>query len=154
MEIERERKVVTTVITWRFDGADGMHNEYLAVHGLVIKQVSEKTGELYFWVREVDDGQNIPHERSMETIRGMVRDLEKQVKNGTFLSLEKSPVIDNDPFKLAFKIPDGTSFIDHAVTLSFLVFQIFNLQIKGHNFDQVRITRKAYIPESPHLQFF
>ncbi|TSC79829.1 MAG: hypothetical protein G01um101429_356 [Parcubacteria group bacterium Gr01-1014_29] len=148
-----ERKVVTT-IGWKFSGVDSIHHTYLAVYGLMIRQVvSEKTGELYFWVQEVDDGQNMPNERSMETVRGMVRNLRKQVESGTFLSLEKSQAISEDPFKLTFEIPDGVHFIDHAVTLSNLIFQIFDLKIMSHNLDQVRITNEVFVRESSGAEF-
>jgi hypothetical protein len=147
-----ERKVVTT-IRWKFSGVDGMQHAYLAVYGLVIKRVSEKTGELYFWVNEVDDGDNMPNERSMETVRGMVHNLKKQVENGTFLSLEKSQALSTDPYQLAFEIPNGVNFIDHAVTLSSLIFQVFNLNIMDHHFNEVRITNEVLIQESPGAEF-
>lgn len=147
-----ERKVVTT-IRWKFSGGGGMEHAYLVVSGLTITHLSEKTGELYFWAHEYDDGRNVPNERSMETVRDMVQNLEKQVQNGTFLSLEKSQAINNDPFKLVFELPNGVHFIDHAVYLSFLIFQIFDLRIRGHHFYQVSIKNSILVRESPDTEF-
>lgn len=147
-----ERKFVPTV-RWKFSEGGGIEHAYLVVSGLTITQLSKKTGELYFWVHEYDDGQNVPNERSMEIVRGMVQNLKKQVENGTFLSLEKSQAVSTDPFRLVFEIPNEVHFIDHAVTLSSLIFKIFDLNIRSYHFENVRIKNEVLIREFPEAEF-
>jgi len=148
-----ERKVLTTIRWNSFDGADGMQHPYLGVYALTITQTSEKTGKLYLGMYECDDGQNIPNEHSMETVRNMVKNLKKQVENGTFLSLEKNWAISDDPFWLVFELPNGVNFIEHAVALSFLIFQIFDFKIRIYDFDQVSIQNTVFVRESPDEKF-